>query len=134
MKDRLSIGYIIENAEEIWRNIANTTSTRGTLLHSTKLPKWKWLVTLYLFSINKSISVRELAKTIDVNKNSSYLMLQKIRYNLSQEDIKLIGDLYFIDVYVEIKEENNGNNETHTHKQSLGTQKIDKYTGELISE
>lgn len=100
MKDRLSIGYIIENAEEIWRNIANTTSTRGTLLHSTKLPKWKWLVTLYLFSINKSISVRELAKTIDVNKNSSYLMLQKIRYNLSQEDIKLIGEVIIDESYI----------------------------------
>ena len=53
---------------------------------------------------------------------------------IEDKDIKLIGDLYFIDVYVEVKEENDGSDETHTHKQSLGTQKIDKYTGELINE
>ena len=49
------------------------------------------------------------------------------------KDIKLIGDLYFVDVYVEIEEyEDDVNHETHIHRQSLGTQKIDKYTGELI--
>ncbi len=52
---------------------------------------------------------------------------------IEDKDIRLIGDLYFIDVYVEIEEENDESHETHTHKQSLGTQKIDKYTGELIN-
>ena len=99
-KDRLNIGYVIDNAEEIWRNITNSTSTRGTLLHASKLPKWKWLVGLYLFSVNKNISVRELAKTIGINKNSAHLMLQKIRYCLSQEDIQLIGETIIDECYI----------------------------------
>ena len=53
---------------------------------------------------------------------------------IEDKDIKLIGDLYFIDVYVEVEEDNDKSHETHIHKQSLGTQKIDKYTGELITE
>ena len=53
---------------------------------------------------------------------------------IEDKDIKLIGDLYFIDIYVEVEEENDEGHETHIHKQRLGTQKIDKYTGELITE
>ena len=49
-------------------------------------------------------------------------------------DIKLIGDLYFIDVYVEVVDSDDGSHETHTHRQSLGNIKIDKYTGEIITE
>lgn len=97
---RLNIGFIISHADEIWRNLASSSSTRGTLLHATKLPKWKWLVCLYLFSTHKNISVRELAKTIGVHKNTSHLMLQKIRYCLSQDDIKLIGETIIDECYV----------------------------------
>ena len=100
VKERLNIRYVMDNAEEIWRNITNSTTTKGTLLHASKLPKWKWLVGLYLFSVNKNISVRELAKTIDIHKNSAHLMLQKIRYCLTQEDIKLIGETLIDECYV----------------------------------
>ena len=54
---------------------------------------------------------------------------------IKDEDIKLVGDLYFVDVYVQLEDyEENVNHEIHTHNQSLGTQKIDKYTGEIIKE
>ena len=54
---------------------------------------------------------------------------------IKDEDIKLIGDLYFVDVYVELEDyEENVNHETHIHNQSLGTHKIDKYSGEIIKE
>lgn len=55
--------------------------------------------------------------------------------SIKNEDINLIGDLYFVNVYVEIEEyEDDVNHETHIHRQSLGTQKIDKYTGEIIKD
>ena len=47
---------------------------------------------------------------------------------VEDKDIKLIGDLYFIDVYVEVVDSDDGSHETHTHRQSLGNIKIDKYT------
>lgn len=50
------------------------------------------------------------------------------------EDIKLIGNLYFIDVYIEVEDNDDEDHESHTHRQSLGTIKIDKYTGEIIIE
>ena len=90
----------MDNAEEIWLKFTNSTTTKGTLLHASKLPKWKWLVGLYLFSVNKNISVRELAKTIDIHKNSAHLMLQKIRYCLSQEDIHMIGETLIDECYI----------------------------------
>ena len=104
------------------------------------------LITVFSFTVGcskKSEINTENLNTIDksdinpISKETTINIL-KAEYGdniiIEDKDIKLIGDLYFIDVYVEIEEENNGNNETHTHKQSLGTQKIDKYTGELISE
>ena len=53
---------------------------------------------------------------------------------VEDKDIKLIGDLYFIDVYVEVVDSDDGSHETHTHRQSLGNIKIDNYTGEIITE
>lgn len=83
-----------------------------------------------LNTINKN-NIKPISKDTAIN-------ILKAEYGdniiIEDKDIKLIGDLYFIDVYVEVKEENDGSDETHTHKQSLGTQKIDKYTGELINE
>ena len=48
---------------------------------------------------------------------------------VEDKDIKLIGD-----VYVEVVDSDDGSHETHTHRQSLGNIKIDKYTGEIITE
>lgn len=35
---------------------------------------------------------------------------------------------------VEVVDSDDGSHETHTHRQSLGNIKIDKYTGEIITE
>ena len=97
---KIDIGYIIKNAEEIWHAISNSSSTRGTLLHSTKLPKWKWLVAIYQVANIKNISVRELAGVIGVNKNTAWKLLQKIRYNLTQEEIKMVGEVMIDEAYI----------------------------------
>lgn len=104
------------------------------------------LLTIIIFSsivgCNKleqnNISLKSIdKKSINPISKSTVINILKAEYGdnilVEEKDIKLIGDLYFIDVYVEIEEENDGNNETHTHRQSLGTKKIDKYTGEIIN-
>lgn len=78
-------------------------------------------------------------KAINPISKSTVINILKAEYGdnilIKNEDIKLIGDLYFVDVYVEIEDsEDNESHETHIHRQSLGTQKIDKYTGEIITE
>lgn len=104
------------------------------------------LITVFSFTVGcskKSEINTENLNTIDksdinpISKETAINIL-KAEYGdniiIEDKDIKLIGDLYFIDVYVEVEEENDESHETHIHKQSLGTQKIDKYTGELITE
>ena len=81
-----------------------------------------------LNSIDKD-SINPISKDTAIN-------ILKAEYgdNILVEDkeIMLIGDLYLIDVYVEVVDIENL--ETNTHRQSLGNIKIDKYTGEIITE
>lgn len=81
-------------------------------------------------------------KDINPISKSTVINILKAEYGdnilVKDEDIRLIGDLYFVDVYVEVEDsegnEDNESHETHIHRQNLGTQKIDKYTGEIINE
>jgi len=76
-------------------------------------------------------------KDINPISKSTVINILKAEYGdnilVKDEDIRLIGDLYFVDVYVEV-EDSDDSHEAHTHSQSLGTQKIDKYTGEIVNE
>ena len=93
--------------------------------------------------VNDTINSNSIDKK-DINpiSKSTVVNILKAEYGdniiIKDKDIRLIGDLYFVDVYVEVddgeEDKENESNETHTHIQSLGTQKIDKYTGEIINE
>ena len=93
--------------------------------------------------VNDSINSNTIDKK-DINpiSKSTVVNILKAEYGdniiIKDEDIKLVGDLYFVDVYVDLddgeEDSDNERNEAHTHIQSLGTQKIDKYTGEIIKE
>ncbi|QYE98421.1 hypothetical protein [Paraclostridium sordellii] len=48
----------------------------------------------------------------------------------TEEDIKQVGDEYIVDVHVRVEDEEEG----HVHNQSIGEQKINIYTGELVEE
>lgn len=50
----------------------------------------------------------------------------------TEEDIKQVGDEYIVDVHVSVEDE--GSLQAHVHNQSLGEQKINIYTGELVEE
>ncbi|MFR8871543.1 hypothetical protein [Paraclostridium sordellii] len=52
----------------------------------------------------------------------------------TEEDIKQVGDEYIVDVHVRVEDEDEGSLQAHVHNQSLGEQKINIYTGELVEE
>ena len=100
-------------------------------------------ISLFILIITSSIfGCSKFQENNDTNLNSidkdSINPILKAEYGdnilVEDKDIKLIGDLYFIDVYVEVVDSDDGSHETHTHRQSLGNIKIDKYTGEIITE
>ena len=118
---KLDISYIIRNEETLWKSIRWTDSTptckcgcselyktsdsrfkckscgyvfsdtANTILQNSKLPKWKWLYAIYTLSVQRSISVRELANLISCSKSTAWLMLQKIRYYMSLDSVDMSG-------------------------------------------
>lgn len=88
-----------------------------------------------LVSINKS-DLKPISKESAIN-------ILKAEYGdnilIKESDIKIVGDLYFIDVFVDVEamennEEHNEEGHNHDSVESIGTKKIDKYTGEIIQE
>jgi transposase-like protein len=60
--------------------------TVGTLFHKTRVDIFKWIqaINLVMNSPN-SISVRQLAKEIEVNKNTAFYMLERIRKAMTDD-------------------------------------------------
>ncbi|MGL5757021.1 MAG: hypothetical protein ACRCYC_16985 [Paraclostridium sp.] len=51
----------------------------------------------------------------------------------TEEDIKLVGDEYLVDVHIKIEDEEDiHQNEKHEHNQSMGIHKINIYSGEIV--
>lgn len=60
--------------------------TVGTLFHKTHVSLEKWFLAIHLvFNSLGSISVRQLAKEIGVNKNTASYMIARIRKAMIQE-------------------------------------------------
>lgn len=60
--------------------------TVATLFHKTHIPLQKWFTAIYLvLNSQKKISVRQLAKEINVNKNTSAYMIARIRKAIVEE-------------------------------------------------
>ncbi|MEH1903214.1 MAG: IS1595 family transposase [Nostoc sp.] len=54
--------------------------TVGTLFHKTHVELQKWFVAIHLvLNSPRSVSVRQLAKVIGVNKNTACYMIERIR-------------------------------------------------------
>lgn len=63
-------------------NNCNTTYsvTVGTIFHQTRVPLQKWLLAVsLLLSARKGISARQLARDLDVHRNTAWRMAMKIR-------------------------------------------------------
>jgi transposase-like protein len=54
--------------------------TVKTLFHNTRIPLQKWFAAIEIFKQNgKIISVRKLAETLDVNKDTAWAMISRIK-------------------------------------------------------
>lgn len=67
------------------------SDTANTILQNSKLKKWQWLFAIYTLTAQRSISVRELASLLSVSKSTAWLMLQKIRYYMSLDNVDMSG-------------------------------------------
>lgn len=72
--------------------------TVGTLFHKTRVDVDKWIRAINLvYNSAKSISIRQLAKEIDVNKNTASYMIARIRKAMIEEQ-EFLESLRNIDI------------------------------------
>jgi transposase-like protein len=70
------------------------------MFHSTKLPLSKWFLAIsVILSAKKGISSLQLARTIDVNKNTAWYMQKRIRESM-KTDILLDGIIETDETYI----------------------------------
>ena len=63
-------------------NVCNTSFsvTVGTIFHKTKVDLQRWFLAIFLvLNVRKRISARQLARDVEVNKNTGWFMLTRIR-------------------------------------------------------
>lgn len=64
---------------------ASFSVTVGTIFHDTRLPLQKWFLALSLMlNAKKGISARQLARDLDVNKNTGWYLAMRIRKAITQ--------------------------------------------------
>ncbi|WP_152549651.1 hypothetical protein [Clostridium botulinum] len=49
-------------------------------MHNTKIDLRKWLQAIYIFTFTNKISYRKLSFELEINKNTSYLILNKLYF------------------------------------------------------
>lgn len=75
-------------------NTCNTSFsvTVRTIFHKTKIDLQRWFLAISLvLSARKGISARQLARDIEVNKNTGWLMLMRIRKSMRDQDALMAG-------------------------------------------
>lgn len=126
---KLNVKFVVENAEKLWNEIRWNnqpkckcgctdyyatgdgrfkckecgyvySDTANTILQGSKLEKWQWLVAMYTFTTNKSISVRELANVIGVSHVSAWRMQHKLRMYMGMEEIPMSGEVMIDEAHV----------------------------------
>jgi transposase-like protein len=82
-------------------NACNTTFsvTVGTIFHQTRLPLQKWFLAVSIvLNAKKGLSARQLARDLEVNKNTGWRMGMQIRKAMSQsQDRELLAGLVEMD-------------------------------------
>lgn len=74
--------------------------TTGTIFHATRLPLLKWFLAIsQILAAKKGISSLQLARTIDVNKNTAWYMQQRLRLAMA-EDIFMTGIVESDETYI----------------------------------
>lgn len=74
--------------------------TVGTVFHASRLPLSKWFLAIsQILAAKKGISSLQLARTIDVNKNTAWYMQQRLREAMS-EDVFMSGIIEADETYI----------------------------------
>jgi transposase-like protein len=90
-------------------NACNTSFsvTVGTIFHKTKVDLQKWFLAISLvLNAKKGISARQLARDIEVNKNTGWYMLMRIRKAMREYGELLEGIIEADETYIGGKEKN----------------------------
>ncbi len=75
--------------------------TVGTIMHASKLPLPKWFAAIFLIvNAKKGISSLQLARDIDVNKNTAWYLQKRIRETMSGSDGLLKGIVEVDESYI----------------------------------
>lgn len=75
--------------------------TIGTLFHDTRIPLQKWFLAISLIlNAKKSISARQLARDLEVNKDTAWRMAMKIRESMKSDGELLTGVVEMDETYV----------------------------------
>jgi transposase-like protein len=115
-------------------NTCNTSFsvTVGTIFHHTHLPLQKWFLAISLIlNAKKGIAARQLARDLEVNKNTAWYLGMRIRNAMTEHDQRqlLEGLVEMDETYVGGKPRKggdrggNGNNGGNTSKRGRGTDK-----------
>jgi len=82
---------------------ASFSVTVGTIFHDTRLPLQKWFLALSLMlNAKKGISARQLARDLDVNKNTGWYLAMRIRKAMTQTNERelLLGVVEMDETYI----------------------------------
>lgn len=104
-------------------NTCNTTYsvTVGTIFHNTKLDLQKWFLGVALMlNAKKGLSARQLARDLEVNKNTAWYMAMRIRKAMLDDGALLKGIVEMDETYVGGKPRKGG----RPGKRGRGTKKI----------
>ncbi len=106
-------------------NTCNTSYsvTVGTIFHRTHLPLQKWFLAITLIlNAKKGISSRQLARDLEVTKDTAWSMQMRVRKAMNQYGELLRGIVEMDETYIGGKDKNK-HADKKTHKRGRGTDK-----------